>query len=769
MKKAAILMSFFLLSICVSAQTILLPFGSTWKYKDNGSDQGTAWRGTGFNDGNWASGPAQLGYGDGDEATVVSYGNNPNKKYITTYFRQTISITNPSQYTSFTLSVKRDDGAIVYINGAEVFRTNMPAGTVNYKTKASGDAADDGNIPQNQTVAAGSLLSGNNVIAVEIHQSAQNSSDISFDLQLAGNSSQPTATLTRGPYLNMGNQSALTLRWRTDVATDSKIEAGTVYGTYTLPALNSTSTTEHEVRITGLSANTKYFYRFGSSSQVLQNGTNNYFTTSPNAATTGKIRIAAFGDCGRNDNGYQSGTLSAYQSYTGTNPAEVLLLLGDNAYNAGLDSEYQSNYFNVYSSNILKNHQLFPAPGNHDYANNTSRQADHNIPYYSIFTNPIAAECGGVASGTEAYYSWDWGNIHFLSLDSYGKENGGTTRLYDTTGAQVVWVKQDLAANTRPWVVCYWHHPPFTMGSHNSDTESELINIRQNFIRILERLGVDLILCGHSHDYERSYLLNGYYSNEASFNIATHTLSSSSGKYDGTSNSCIYALNNGANHGTVYVVTGSAGADGGIQSGYPHNALPFAIDDGGMLYFEVEDNRLDAKFIRRTGIVSDQFTIMKNVNKTTLINIVPGTPTTLTASWIGSYSWSTSENTRSITVAPLVNTSYSVADNLNCLNDIFNITITGTSRPITNLSETEWPLNWHVIPNPVHRGQIVLLHTNLPGVSEAAIIDFHGRVVRTIRFSGNLPIDTKNLGAGIYFIRINDKGRSKQQKFIVID
>ena len=162
---------------------------------------------------------------------------------------------------------------------------------------------------------------------------------------------------------------------------------------------------------------------------------------------------------------YQSGTLSSYRNYTASNPGEAMLLLGDNAYDNGTDAEYQSRFFDIYSSNILKNHILFPSPGNHDYANNATRQADHNIPYYSMFTNPTAAECGGVASGTEAYFSWNWGNIHFLSLDSYGKENAGTTRLYDTTGAQAVWVKNDLAANTRPWVIAYWHHPPFTKGS----------------------------------------------------------------------------------------------------------------------------------------------------------------------------------------------------------------------------------------------------------------------------------------------------------------
>src|SRR5436190_5606794 len=93
-----------------ATDTPLITAGSIWSYLDNGSNQGTAWRGVGFNDSGWATGPAQLGYGDGDEATIVSFGPDANNKYITTYFRKTFNITNPSQFTSLTLNMIRDDG-----------------------------------------------------------------------------------------------------------------------------------------------------------------------------------------------------------------------------------------------------------------------------------------------------------------------------------------------------------------------------------------------------------------------------------------------------------------------------------------------------------------------------------------------------------------------------------------------------------------------------------------------------------------------------------
>src|SRR5262249_16047494 len=146
----------------------------------------------------------------------------------------------------------------------------------------------------------------------------------------------------------------------------------------------------------------------------------------------------------------------------------------------------------------------------------------------------------------------------------------GQYRLYDTLGPQVQWVKKDLEANKKKgWVIAYWHHPPYTMGSHTSDKEDELVHIRENFIQIRERYGVDLILCGHSHDYERSKLMKGHYGPEASFNSG-FLVNNSSGAYDGTPNSCPYLKDSATGYkGTVYVVSGSAGQLGGTHPGYP--------------------------------------------------------------------------------------------------------------------------------------------------------------------------------------------------------
>ena len=165
----------------------LIPAGSVWKFLDNGSDQGTAWTATNFNDGTWSSGPAQLGYGEGDEATVVGYGSDGNNKYTTTYFRRAFVVTNAASMTNLLFRLLRDDGAVVYLNGQELYRHVMPSGTFNYQTFATNTVADaDETTFFTNNVTPTALRNGTNVVAVEIHQCNLISSDLSFNLELIG-------------------------------------------------------------------------------------------------------------------------------------------------------------------------------------------------------------------------------------------------------------------------------------------------------------------------------------------------------------------------------------------------------------------------------------------------------------------------------------------------------------------------------------------------------------------------------------------------------
>ena len=207
-----------------SAQAVdLIAKGATWRYLDDGSNQGTAWRAPAFDDSGWAAGPAQLGYGDGDETTVVNGGPSGNR-HATTYFRTDFNVADPSAIGGLTLGILRDDGAIVYLNGTEVYRINMPAGSVSYNTFASSAIGGSAERTFNESAVLPSLLEpGENVVAVEIHQAGRTSSDISFDFELVTSPPAGAPGLERSPYLQSGTPTSMIVRWRTDTFSDTRL------------------------------------------------------------------------------------------------------------------------------------------------------------------------------------------------------------------------------------------------------------------------------------------------------------------------------------------------------------------------------------------------------------------------------------------------------------------------------------------------------------------------------------------------------------------
>jgi predicted heme/steroid binding protein len=221
------------------AQTPLISYGSTWKYLDNGTDQGIAWRSLSFNDGSWKTGNGLFGYGISGLTTTISFGPDPKKKYITTYFRKTISLTDPANFTAFSAGVKRDDGVVVYVNGVEVYRNLLPTGSINYLTFGK-DASDNGTVTQPFTINKSAFVSGNNVIAVEIHQKTTNNADLAFDLQLSGilDQSSPSVVsiLRQSPTTQLTNASTVIFR-----ATFSEKVRGVDISDFTLNTIAGTA------------------------------------------------------------------------------------------------------------------------------------------------------------------------------------------------------------------------------------------------------------------------------------------------------------------------------------------------------------------------------------------------------------------------------------------------------------------------------------------------------------------------------------------------
>lgn len=403
-------------------------------------------------------------------------------------------------------------------------------------------------------------------------------------------------TIERGPYLNSVTSSSATIRWRTNKSTNSEIFFGTSLNSLQKKKADGKTVADHEVLLTGLIPSTKYFYTIGSS-RILN--PDQYFQTAPEIGSSAPVRIWALGDFGNGSKNQIDCRDAILNATTGHRP-DVWIWLGDNAYDYGRDDEYQKHVFDVYQS-FFKNTALYPSPGNHEYR---GRIKGEEIPYFKIFTMPQQGESGGVPSGSESYYSFDYGNVHFVSLDSYEVLND-KNYLFDTLSLQVSWLKKDLATNKLPWTVLYWHYPPYTKcGSHDSDTEEALVKIRQNLVPVLERYKVDLVLSGHSHVYERTYPILGHYGLADTFDPGQHIV----GKSDSLNT---YHIGT-ERQGIIYIVNGAGGQIDDQEKGSPLKAAVYYNNSvGGSMILDVAGNRLDAQWICADGVVRDRFSIIK--------------------------------------------------------------------------------------------------------------------------------------------------------------
>ena len=441
---------------------------------------------------------------------------------------------------------------------------------------------------------------------------ATDSSGISTASVIVGNvvsAGASSGTVVRGPYLQKAAPTQMTLCWRGSQSAVGRVR----YGTSALnldqfkdDASPPDSPFNHVVTLTGLTPGTTYYYSIGSASDTLASGVDYTFTTPPTAGTATNTRVWVLGDAGTATSG-QAAVRDAFYNWTGARTPNLVLQLGDNAYENGSDAEFGAGMFNIYPT-MLRKTPFWSCLGNHETAQATAFVDTY--PYFDIYTFPIAGECGGVASGTEHYYSFNYGNIHFISLDSItasrAVDNPQTPTNED--GAMAAWLRADLASTTATWIICFFHHPPYTKGSHDSDTETELVEMRTNFLPILETGGVDLVLSGHSHCYERSYLLDKHYGLSTTL---TPAMKKNSGDGRPAGNGAyIKPLTGPRDHfGAVYAVAGSAGKISGGPLNHPAHLI--SLNTLGSLVLDVNGTRLDATFLRENSSTPDTFTIIK--------------------------------------------------------------------------------------------------------------------------------------------------------------
>lgn len=437
-------------------------------------------------------------------------------------------------------------------------------------------------------------------------------------------------------------------------------------------------------KLSGLSAETKYFYSVGGAPNAPDS---QHFITAPRTGAVpkdGTSRFWILGDSGtasQVDNqgkpkypGAQQAVIEGFNKFN-TSQADkkldLILLLGDNAYTAGTDQQWQTAYFDIYSD-ILKSVASVPTIGNHemgyapfdicrfmkvegcangaveymiggasfasdhlDYDGNRDGIADGTgMPYFEIFNIPTKAELGGVASGTEHYYSINYANVHIVSLDS---------QLSTQDQAQMTtmkeWLIADLSSNQQDWTVVIFHHPPYSKGeNHDSDIEQREIDMRTTFAPLFEAHGVDVVYSGHAHNYERSWYLNGHHGKSDTFDAHIHAELNTKGEPLLGQLSAPYqqiSPSSGLDDKAVYTVAGNAGKAGkfnpckeGVSIGcttptwlmHPahrsfeplaEDYLPHGIARMGSVVLEATETTLTSRFIDLNGEQLDYFIIQK--------------------------------------------------------------------------------------------------------------------------------------------------------------
>lgn len=424
----------------------------------------------------------------------------------------------------------------------------------------------------------------------------------------------PAQQIVRGPYLQQGTPTSVVVRWRTDVPTDTAVKFGENAAQLDREAKTKWKTTEHVMMLDGLKPSTKYHYAIGNAEKTLLTDANTHFVTSPPHGTRQPIRTWVIGDAGtasaKGNEGLQAKVRDAYYKYTGTRHTDLWLMLGDNAYSTGTDSEHQIAVFDMYRD-ILKKSVVWPTLGNHDAGSAAS--ITQSGVYYDIFTLPTQGQAGGLMSGTESYYSFDYGNIHYVCLNSQDTDRS-------PNGAMLTWLKNDLASTKQDWIIVYFHHPPYTKGSHDSNTEKQLVEMRTNALPIMEAGGVDLCLTGHSHSYERSFLLDGHYGTQDTL-TAKMKLDAGDGRLDGKGAYRKATLGTGVHEGAVYIVAGSSGKITGdsekskARGFLDHPAMLVSLYRLGSMVIDVNGSQLDATFLSETGERLDYFTMIKGGGK----------------------------------------------------------------------------------------------------------------------------------------------------------
>jgi hypothetical protein len=435
-----------------------------------------------------------------------------------------------------------------------------------------------------------------------------------------------TEVFSRAPYMQQMSSTDVRIVWRTVERTEPSIRVGTTLDALAvlvpseaivvrrvardrrdLEAADASprplhtgprGTRQFEAKVSDLKPDTRYYYAiYDGETRLTPEDESYHFQTSPPPGVERPAHFWVVGDSGTGDK-KQSNVHKAMLRHVedAKRPLDFVLHMGDMAYENGTDEQFQKKYFDVYED-TLRNTVVWPAMGNHE--GRTANGANGVGPYFDAYVCPTNGEAGGVGSGTEAYYSFDYGSIHFVVLDSFDVDRNGQ-------GAMARWLRDDLEQVKADWLVAYWHHPPYTKGSQDSDAAKESIEMREQILPILESHGVDVVLTGHSHIYERSMLMDGAYSTPTT----VENVILDDGDGDAAGDGAYRKLPDlKPNQGTVQVVAGNGGEE--IERMATMTVMKRVIVENGSVLITINGNVLESVMVNAEGDVRDRFQIVK--------------------------------------------------------------------------------------------------------------------------------------------------------------
>lgn len=505
----------------------LLAGNATWRYVDRGKDLGGDWKNVAYDDSDWSSGQAPFGYpadtgtsGFGSVKTAVSYGPDSKKKYPTTYFRTTVHAAKVSDVQQIQGTFGVDDGVVLYVNGEEAYRFNMPEGDIRYATLASESKSDPRIVTADLTaVLKGKLRDGANVLAAEVHQGSAGSSDLYWDMKLVANpddsgnggnpqSGKPTAIALT--YYDDPKTSMAFAWYTSDKITGTQlqvVEASKLNGnsfpstgvqTYqgasqaisvylTLADKSNHKTTKfssHKVIADGLKPGTAYAYRLGDGTAGNWSDTGT-FTTEP-ASDNGFTFLYTTDSQAKTQSDYTIWKNTVQQGIQKFPDAKFIVNTGDLVDNG--DVEEQWMWLLNEPKDILSRLPLMPILGNHETQNY------NNYAYH--FHLPNKSQTDATPEGS--VYAFDYGPAHFMVFNT--QYSGDSDPVFKN---QVEWLRNEVAKTDKKWKIVLFHKSIYSVASHSGSTDVKFF--REHLAPLFDELGIDAVLSGHDHTYTRSY------------------------------------------------------------------------------------------------------------------------------------------------------------------------------------------------------------------------------------------------------------------------